>query len=181
MAKRQTTLLSTWTVPAKVRKEVSSVLGSSNEEQAGLSQTADSELEYEGDLSDLAESDEPEMEHDSTSDTVPASCTALCCSSSEKAFQPTDKATLSRLKAKDRSFQAQWYKRFPWLTVCITTNKAYCLYCRYAARHKMITFSKMGESAFTEAGFHSWHKAISKFSTHDGSHVHREAKLKWMS
>ena len=64
MAKRQTTLPSTWTVPAKVRKEVSSVLGSSNEEprQAGLSQTlTDSELEYEGDLSDLAESDEPEM------------------------------------------------------------------------------------------------------------------------
>ena len=46
-----------WTVPAKVRKEVSSVLGSSNEEQAGLSQIYDSELEYEGDLSDLAESD----------------------------------------------------------------------------------------------------------------------------
>ena len=91
MAKRQTTLLSTWTVPAKVRKEGSSILGSSNEEQAGLSRTADSELEYEGDLSELSESDEPEMEHVSTSDTVPTSCTAICCSSSEKAFQPTER------------------------------------------------------------------------------------------
>ena len=176
MPERQTTLVSAWTVPTKIRKEDSSET-TSTEEQAELGQAGDdSELDS---LSDLAENDDPEMEHNS--DTVHTSCTALCCSSSEKAFQPTDKSTLSRLKVKDRTFQAQWYKRFPWLTVCTTTNKAYCLYCRYATQHNIISFSKMGENAFTEAGFDNWRKAISKFSTHDRSHVHREAKLKWMS
>ena len=37
----------------------------------------------------------------------------------------------------------------------------------------------MGEKAFT--GFHNWRKAMEKFAAHDGSHVHREAKLKWIS
>ena len=39
----------------------------------------------------------------------------------------------------------------------------------------------MGEKAFTETGFQNWRKAVDKFKTHDSSHVHREAKLKWMA
>lgn len=39
----------------------------------------------------------------------------------------------------------------------------------------------MGEKAFTEAGFQNWKKAVDKFSAHSGSHVHREAYLKWMA
>ena len=51
--------------------------------------------------------------------------------------------------------------------------------CRYFTQHGMITFSKMGEKAFTETGFQNWRKAVDKFKSHEGSHVHREAQMKW--
>ena len=39
----------------------------------------------------------------------------------------------------------------------------------------------MGEKAFTETGFQNWRKALEKIRSHEGSHLHREAKLKWMA
>ena len=108
-------------------------------------------------------------------------CTAPCCNMPHELFQPTDKSSLAKLSVKKRNFQAQWYKRFPWLTVCFSTKKGYCLWCRYASQHNLIVFSKMGEKAFTEDGFQNWKKALEKFKSHEGSHVHREAKLKWMA
>ena len=39
----------------------------------------------------------------------------------------------------------------------------------------------MGENAFTETGFQNWQKALDKFRAHEGSHFHKEAKLKWMA
>ena len=89
-----------------------------------------------------------------TAGTVRANCMAVCCNpSNKKLFQPTDKTTLSSFTVNNRSFQPQWYEQFLWLTVCTTTNKAYCLYCKYAMQHNLITFSRMGESAFTKGGF----------------------------
>ena len=34
---------------------------------------------------------------------------------------------------------------------------------------------------FTETRFQNWQKALDKFKAHEGSHFHREAKLKWMA
>ena len=108
-------------------------------------------------------------------------CTRECCSSFEKSFQPTDKPTLNSLATDKRRFQSLWYKQFPWLSICLTVGKAYCLYCRFAEKRNMLTFSKMGEKAFTEIGFQNWKKAVEKFKLHEASHVHREALSKWMS
>ena len=109
---------------------------------------------------------------------TPSACTAPCCACSETVFQPIDKLALLKLTAKKRAFQPQWYKQFPWLSVCISSNKVYCLYCRYASQHNLIAFSKMGEKTFTETGFHNWRKVVEKFKSHEGSHFHREAKMK---
>ena len=103
------------------------------------------------------------------------------CSSYEKGFQPVDKPTLDMIATEKMNFQPQWYKQFPWLTVCLTYKKVFCLYCRYANQHNLLSFSKMGEKAFTEAGFQNWKKALEKFKLHHGSHVHREALSKWMA
>ena len=111
----------------------------------------------------------------------PSCCTAPCCSAADNAYQPTDKKTLARLANKRRNFQPHWFKRFPWLSICTTDNKVYCICCRYATQHGLISFSKMGERAFTETGFQNWKKAVEKFSAHGGSQVHREASLKWMA
>ena len=56
---------------------------------------------------------------------TPSNCTAECCYSTEKVFQPTDKGALATFSAKKRNFQPQWYKQFSWVSVCTTYKKAY--------------------------------------------------------
>ena len=38
----------------------------------------------------------------------------------DRSFQPSDKRTLETFTAKKWKFQPQWYKWFPWVSVCIT-------------------------------------------------------------
>jgi len=48
-------------------------------------------------------------------------CQAICCvSSNNTVYQPTDKKILSSLANQRRSFMINWYKSYPWLTVCAT-------------------------------------------------------------
>lgn len=58
-----------------------------------------------------------------------SNCTAMCCASDDKAYQPTTKQIISLFTSKGRNFQPQWYKQFTWLTVCTSSKKVYCLYC----------------------------------------------------
>ena len=95
-----------------------------------------------------------------------------------KSFQPTDKPTLDSLATDKRRFQSQWYKQFPWLSLCLTVGKVYCLYCQFAEKCNLLTCSKM---AFTQTGFQNWKKTSEKFKLHEASHAHREALSKWMS
>ena len=81
-------------------------------------------------------------------------CSALCCT--VKAYQPTDAETLASLVFKGRRFEVHWFKRFAWLSVCMTSKKVYCVCCRYATQHNLITFSKKGEKSFAETGFNNW-------------------------
>lgn len=110
-------------------------------------------------------------------------CGSPCCVNNTVAYQPIDKITLQQLTSNKRNFQAAWYKRYPWLSICLTKKKAFCLYCRYASKQKWITFSKTGEqqTAFTESGFQNWKKGIEKFNAHEGSRLHREAQHKWLA
>ena len=120
--------------------------------------------------------------HENNGVDIPQSiCTAQCCSSDEKGFHPIDKPTLHLIATEKRNFQSQWYKQFPWLTICTTYKKVFCLHCRYATKHNLLSFSKMGEKAFTETGFQNWKKALEKFKSHEASHAHREALSKWMA
>lgn len=109
------------------------------------------------------------------------SCSAQCCSNLETLFQPITSTELKSLATEKRNFQPQWYKQFRWLTICMTVQRAFCLYCRYASKHKLLMFSKMGEKAFTEVGFHNWKKGVEKFKLHEGSNAHKESLSKWMS
>ena len=64
--------------------------------------------------------------------------TALCCTDSKETYQPTNKQALFQLSQEGRNFQPQWYKQFPWLTICMTSKKAYCLYSWYAVQHNIL-------------------------------------------
>ena len=68
------------------------------------------------------------INHGGSEESACEPCTAECCSSIAKVFQPTDKHLLESL-ATTRKFQSQWYKQFSWLTICMTVGKAFCIYC----------------------------------------------------
>ena len=55
------------------------------------------------------------------------------------------------------------------------------VYCRYANKHKLFTFCKKGDEAFTVRGFDNYKKAIEKFRIHENSDSHLEARLKCKS
>ena len=176
MAKRQASLAE-WCGPAKKGKESSQVATSSLTFQlrdASEPSSSASTVSQSGETgTDGEETDERE--------TPVSNCTALCCANSGKAYQPTHKQILCQLASKGRNFQPQWYKQFTWLTTCTSSKKVYCLYCRYAVQHEMITFIKTGEKAFTQDGFQNWRKAIEKFKAYECSHTHKEAMMKWIA
>ena len=164
--KRQATL-SSWFAAASKKASYVSDPEPDSEEPSQLSAT-DAPTESSGVKSATAD----------TAATASANCMAVCCdASSEKPFQPTDTTTLSSFTVNNRSFQPQWYEKFAWLTVCMTTKRAYCFYCKYAMQSNLSTFSRMSDSAFTKGGFQNWRKAMEKFTTHDSAQFHREPKL----
>ena len=101
---------------------------------------------------------------DSTTD-IPI-CAAECCGKKEAPHHSQHEMVLLETKQKFgekngfRSFQVQWYKDYPWLTLCITTKKAFCFYCRLYYEQKELCLSKNIEPAFIRDGFSNWKKAI---------------------
>lgn len=107
-------------------------------------------------------------------------CTGLCCSDEQKVFQPTESTILSQFVKKDRKFLPVWYQTYDWITLCTTTKKVFCIYCRFASKHKLL-LSKRGDEAFSLNGFDNYKKATQKFQAHEKSDTHLEAKMKFAS
>ena len=120
---------------------------------------------------------------DSTTD-IPI-CAAECCGQKEAPHHSQDEMILLETKQKFgekngyRSFQVQWYKDYPWLTLCITTKKAFCFYCRLYYEQKELCLSKNIEPAFIRDGFSNWKKAIQRFDAHQRSAGHKESIFKF--
>ncbi|XP_062511818.1 zinc finger MYM-type protein 1-like [Corticium candelabrum] len=111
-----------------------------------------------------------------------AECDARCCLDYKKAFQPTDKQTLTLLDQYKRKFMPSWYEKFPWISVCITNKTVFCGCCRYGHNTALFqTFAKRAETAFTIDGFCNWKKALEKFSKHERSDAHCLAMEKWVN
>ena len=45
-------------------------------------------------------------------------------------------------KNEYRSFCNNWYKDFPWLTMCTARNVVFCFYCKCCEEHGELTLSK---------------------------------------
>ena len=69
-------------------------------------------------------------------------CTTVCCSEIQQAYQPREKVILSLFIKKCHKFLPAWYKKFPGITLCTTWKKIFCVYCRFAQRHKLFTFQR---------------------------------------
>ena len=109
-------------------------------------------------------------------------CESDCCVGGLTPFQPTDTATLEKLRKNQgdryRYFSSSWYSTFPWLTVCVTRGKAFCALCRYCSEKNLLGLSKKGDNAFILTGFDNWKKAHERFNIHSLSDTHKEAVLK---
>ena len=95
-------------------------------------------------------------------------------------FQVRDDNVLKRTKrvqGHTRQFHSDWFKRYPWLVLCVTKLKALCAHCRYIHKRGLLT-DKLGEAAFITTGFKNWKKALHRSEDHSQSSLHKEAILK---
>ena len=111
-----------------------------------------------------------------------AICTADCCKGGLTPFQPTEASVLEKLGRKQgeryRLLSPTWYSTYPWLTICTTKGKAFCVYCRYCTGKQLLHLAMKGEDAFNDSGFDNWKKAHERFTKHAQSDLHKEAVLK---
>lgn len=78
-----------------------------------------------------------------------------------------------------RSFQASWYKKFPWLEYSERIDAAFCFACRH-----FLLPSANAEKTFTAGGFCNWKKArgkTGKLEKHANADYHVDAMVKWSS
>lgn len=116
-------------------------------------------------------------------------CEVLCdcqgCTLTDSVYQPLEvsnskKSRVGKPKTKSysRKIQPEWYKKYPWITVCTSTFKIFCVFCRNAKQKGLLTFPKNKRSAFIEDGFSNWKKATQRFREHEKSVMHHEALMK---
>ena len=116
---------------------------------------------------------------------VSSNCVAECCSNDQGLvpFQPDDTGTIERTRkqqgTKSRLFRPSWYSDYPWLTLCTTRARVFCVYCRYCCVHGLLM--SMKEDAFVNNGFNNWKKALESFNQHAKSRIHKESILKIQS
>ena len=175
-AQQQRSLADIWREGSQKKKSPSIPVTNSDE---NVSEPSASGGPVSSDETDDDDTCEMEQDSDSSHQTDPGFCRGMCCGDEMKAYQPHEKATLSLFVRNDRRFLPSWYSKHPWITLCCTQKKVFCMYCRYAHKHKLLTFSKRGEDAFSVTGFDTYKKALEKFRIHENSDSHQEAKLKW--
>ncbi len=103
-------------------------------------------------------------------------CTAVCCSDFSNAYQPTNKKLYKIFVIS--SVISALNEDYPWLTVCQTKRKVFCLPYRYIFLNKLHIFNKNCSPAFIEDGFNNWRKATKKFHDHEDSLCHQESTMK---
>ena len=61
--------------------------------------------------------------------------------------------------------------------MCLTAKRVYCFYCKYAMKHKWLSFSnyEAANPAFIRDGFNNW------FCSPSTSNIHKESQLKWLA
>ena len=82
-------------------------------------------------------------------------------------------------KKHNRKIQPTWYKKYPWITVCTSTYRIFCVVCRSAYQQGLLlTFSKHCKLTFCTTGFNAWGKALERLSHHESSEMHKESVVR---
>ena len=77
-----------------------------------------------------------------------------------------------------RSFQPQWFSRWPWLHYSEESDTAYCFNCVKAYSEGKLQSVGGMESTYISKGYSNWKDAAVKFSSHEVSGCHKNAVLK---
>ena len=111
-------------------------------------------------------------------------CSDSCCTT-EEPHQPDDQQSLQatvRVQAsRARKVSPEWYKAFPWISVCTSRGKVFCHLCRKQTRKGKISMTKRIEKAFVDDGFNNWKDAKHDLQRHEESEAHQEACSKVLS
>ena len=110
---------------------------------------------------------------------------ATCCLKSsirdlpDKPHQPLNFKFPSRCfgqsKPVNRSFQAGWFQRFPWIHYVETTDCALCFTCCKATKQGKVRVTGVTEDTFLVKGFTNWKDATRVLSKHEASDFHKQA------
>ena len=76
-----------------------------------------------------------------------------------------------------RSFQQQWFDRWPWLHYDEDQDLAFCFSCIVAYQNNQLQSAHCLEKTFISTGFSNWKDAIAKLTKHEGSRCHKDAIL----
>ncbi len=111
-----------------------------------------------------------------------ASSSHLTALADDKPNQPTKfhfpQREFGKASVVFRSFQPQWFKRWPWLHYREEGDLAFCFTCMTAFRNQHLHAVSIKEQSFISVGFCNWKDASKKFNKHLESHCHKEAVLK---
>ena len=98
----------------------------------------------------------------------------------DKSTQPIlSKYPTTKFGAKDRSFNADWYQKYPWLEYSVRHDAGFCYVCRH---FKIGASTGRIDPAFVRNGFRNWKKATGKdglLKKHAESLNHRAAMQVW--
>ena len=100
-------------------------------------------------------------------DVTVSDCQAVCCNNRSEVYQPkTDKD----FAKNGRNFMVAWYSKHPWITLCLTKKKVFCIFCRYARLHKTLLFSTKYNDPFFLEGYDYMKKALVNFQAYYITH-----------
>ena len=97
----------------------------------------------------------------SSASIVIADCASVCCRNELEVCQPNQVEVLRSFVNKGRNFMASWYDKYPQISLCLTTKKLFCLYCRYARKHNL--FSTKYNDAFSLTGYDNLRRLLRAF------------------
>ena len=75
---------------------------------------------------------------------------------------------------KERSFNASWYSKFPWLHYDMRSDSVFCYTCMVAHTKGHKAVSGNADPAFMTRGFRNWKKAGERFLDHQNSTIHKD-------
>ena len=102
----------------------------------------------------------------------------IALSISQSPVQRYIKFPTTMINGKRRSFNSNWYTKYPWIEYSVKKDAAFYYACRFFPS----TSTNRVEEAFTQVGFRDWKHAMGSHGVlvkHNNSCNHKQAMASW--